>query len=389
MSPRRTRAAVQAAAGLTALALSVTGCRLLPSRSAAPASVHQPAGRPALLMLAVDPATPDGMAGARALLADTARTGEHVILLDSRTGAVLDSSTAPAPPALTRPARPAALPSDPTDFERARYRQAMASYRVAVRADSAAWLRQERRQLAAWATAVTAAARRTRSLTAARQQAGITGVLSTAAADLSSLQQAGLVLGQRKVLVLLGPTGVTGTSVPALRAGLAGTTVVLTGFPGSLGDQAAWQAGLLGAGAARVVLLTPATASQLTAVVREGLDGALSQTLTDVLFASGKYQLQPAADGQLQALLYLLTVRYPRATVSINGYTDDVPAPGGNLLLSQERAQAVLAWLTSHHVAADRLEAVGYGDADPVAPNGPAGQPLNRRVVVIIDPAGR
>jgi flagellar motor protein MotB len=35
---------------------------------------------------------------------------------------------------------------------------------------------------------------------------------------------------------------------------------------------------------------------------------------------------------------------------------------------------------------ADRLQTYGYGDADPVAPNTPAGQPLNRRVDVIIDP---
>jgi flagellar motor protein MotB len=37
-------------------------------------------------------------------------------------------------------------------------------------------------------------------------------------------------------------------------------------------------------------------------------------------------------------------------------------------------------------VGASRLQAVGFGDTDPVAPNTPDGQPLNRRVVVIIDP---
>lgn len=34
-----------------------------------------------------------------------------------------------------------------------------------------------------------------------------------------------------------------------------------------------------------------------------------------------------------------------------------------------------------------RLEAFGYGDSDPVAPDAADGQPLNRRVVVVIDPA--
>jgi outer membrane protein OmpA-like peptidoglycan-associated protein len=44
-------------------------------------------------------------------------------------------------------------------------------------------------------------------------------------------------------------------------------------------------------------------------------------------------------------------------------------------------------WLIAHGVAAARLQAFGYGDTDPVAPNTPDGQPLNRRVVVVIDPA--
>ena len=77
---------------------------------------------------------------------------------------------------------------------------------------------------------------------------------------------------------------------------------------------------------------------------------------------------------------------YPHAVASIDGYTDDLPAPGGNLLLSQSRAHAVQQWLIAHGVAASRLQAAGYGDADPVAPNTSAGQPLNRRVVVVIDP---
>src|ERR1035441_9621650 len=77
---------------------------------------------------------------------------------------------------------------------------------------------------------------------------------------------------------------------------------------------------------------------------------------------------------------------YPQSTASINGYTDNLPVPGGNLQLSQRRAQAVEAWLVAHGVAASRLQAIGYGDANPFAPNTPSGQPLNRRVVVIIDP---
>jgi len=55
-------------------------------------------------------------------------------------------------------------------------------------------------------------------------------------------------------------------------------------------------------------------------------------------------------------------------------------------LLSQRRAQSVKNWLVAHDVPASRLQTVGYGDTDPVAANTATGQPLNRRVIVIIDP---
>jgi outer membrane protein OmpA-like peptidoglycan-associated protein len=134
-------------------------------------------------------------------------------------------------------------------------------------------------------------------------------------------------------------------------------------------------------------MLTPATDDQLIAVVRQGLDGAITDTLTSVLFGLGQYKLQGAALPQLRRLLHLLSVSYPQATASINGYTDSLPVPGGNLQLSQQRAQEVGQWLIAHGIAASRLQAFGCGDTDPVAPNSPTGQPLNRRVVVVIDPA--
>jgi OmpA family len=77
------------------------------------------------------------------------------------------------------------------------------------------------------------------------------------------------------------------------------------------------------------------------------------------------------------------------ATVTINGYTDSLPVaiPGGNLQLSLLRAEQVENWLIVHGVGVGRIQAFGYGDTDPVAPSTPSGQPLNRRVVVVIDPA--
>jgi len=50
-------------------------------------------------------------------------------------------------------------------------------------------------------------------------------------------------------------------------------------------------------------------------------------------------------------------------------------------MLSEKRAQAVVAWLTAHGVAAARLSAKGFGQDKPVADNSTEdGRAKNRRV---------
>ncbi len=199
----------------------------------------------------------------------------------------------------------------------------------------------------------------------------LSAALGDAAADLSSLRQSGEGAGE--TVAIIGVSPASAGVAPNVREGLQGATVVVGNFPGTSDEEAAWQAALDQAGASRTVILTPATASQLGATVRQGLDGAVTDTLTSVLFGLGRYTLGPAALPQLRRLLHLLTFTYPDATASIDGYTDDLPVPGGNLQLSQQRARAVLSWLVASNVPASRLQAAGYGDTDPVAANTPAG----------------
>jgi len=283
------------------------------------------------------------------------------------------------------PAPPASLPSHPTNFQKARYQQALQHYQSTVLHVPSELRATQQQELATWAKSTVARAD-SRPVLQSTRTVSIGNDLGSAVSDLSSLRQAGMG-AFRSVIVIEGVTGAIARSAPSPLNGLQTSTVVVDDFPGTTDEEFAWQASLAQSGAARTVVLTPATDDQLISVVRQGLDGAVTDTLTSVLFGLGQYQIQAAALPQLRRLLYLLTIKYPNATASINGYTDSLSVPGGNLQLSRQRAQEVEEWLIAQGVAAGRLQAFGYGDTDPVAPDTPNGQPLNRRVVVIIDPA--
>jgi outer membrane protein OmpA-like peptidoglycan-associated protein len=392
MRRRRLVAPASLAAGATALALVLPGCRLTPeARGSAMREIALTTGPASVLVVLVDEDSSAALTMTRELVLTTARNAEHIIILGDQRGEVLASSTAPDPPSIRVPGPPARPPSDPTSFQKSHYARSVRQYQGVVRDAQAALRRRQREQLVSWARSVLAQmnARLHRGVrTAGSGAAGVGGALSAAAADISSLRQAGLSEATGKTVAIIGTDGASGPTTPVLPAVLRGSTVVVADFPGSSDDEAAWQAALMQDGAARAVLLTPAASGQLGTVVRQGLTGAVADTLTSVLFSLGKSTLRAAATPQLRRLLSLLTVIYPRATASIDGYTDNLPTPGGNHQLSERRAAAVQAWLVAHGVAVSRLQAVGYGDTDPIAPNTPTGQPLNRRVVVIISPAG-
>jgi len=107
---------------------------------------------------------------------------------------------------------------------------------------------------------------------------------------------------------------------------------------------------------------------------------------SDVLFDFDSAQLKPEASQLLTQAAGLVT-KYPEASVQIDGYSDAIGKPDYNLSLSQQRAEAVQAWLKDHSPQTGyTYNARGHGSANfIVSPQGTIEQQQpNRRVEILI-----
>ena len=83
----------------------------------------------------------------------------------------------------------------------------------------------------------------------------------------------------------------------------------------------------------------------------------------------------------------LVLKEFDKTVVDIAGHADSTGADDKNLELSQRRAGSVSSYLGAQGINAQRLIAVGYGEARPIASNDTAeGRTLNRRVEITLVP---
>lgn len=108
-----------------------------------------------------------------------------------------------------------------------------------------------------------------------------------------------------------------------------------------------------------------------------------------VFFATGRETILARSRAVLTALAEAMRLTPEIRRVSIEGHTDDVGADDANLVLSDHRAQSVMAWLVAHGIEASRLEAHGFGETRPIAEGVSRGaREENRRVEFrVVDPA--
>jgi OmpA-OmpF porin, OOP family len=99
-----------------------------------------------------------------------------------------------------------------------------------------------------------------------------------------------------------------------------------------------------------------------------------------VRFKASSTELDTGSDAILQSVADIAN-RCPSVKIQVTGHTDSIGAKDANLQLSEQRAHAVVKFLSQRGVAAARIEAAGYGDTRPIAPNDTeANRAKNRRI---------
>jgi outer membrane protein OmpA-like peptidoglycan-associated protein len=120
------------------------------------------------------------------------------------------------------------------------------------------------------------------------------------------------------------------------------------------------------------------------AELQQGLSATGHIAVYDILFDTGKSDIKPPSDAALKEIAKMMS-QNPSLKLRVVGHTDNVGDLAVNMKLSQARAAAVVAALTSKYgVAANRLDAFGAGPYAPVASNKTdEGKAKNRRVELV------
>lgn len=102
---------------------------------------------------------------------------------------------------------------------------------------------------------------------------------------------------------------------------------------------------------------------------------------SDMFFDYNSAQIKPGAYSELDRISNVLN-KYPQTTIRVEGHTDSRGSEQYNQQLSQQRAISVKNALGQRGVDTRRIEAIGYGESQPISSN----DAMNRRVNIVINP---
>ncbi|MEN9785149.1 MAG: hypothetical protein RLZZ299_413 [Pseudomonadota bacterium] len=104
-----------------------------------------------------------------------------------------------------------------------------------------------------------------------------------------------------------------------------------------------------------------------------------------ILFETGNATIQAASFGLVDEIAQVIAAHPEIKRIRVEGHTDDVGQDIANLKLSQARAESVMRYLVGKGIEAGRLDAAGFGEMRPLAPNdSDDNRAKNRRVEFII-----
>jgi chemotaxis protein MotB len=118
--------------------------------------------------------------------------------------------------------------------------------------------------------------------------------------------------------------------------------------------------------------------------------GTITVTLDNaILFDSGKATLKRATSTELDHIYSVLRNKYSGKQIDVVGHTDTDPIRKSkwkdNWELSAQRALSVLRYLNKKGISAEKIQAVGCGQSQPVASNSSSsGKAKNRRVEIVV-----
>ena len=102
-----------------------------------------------------------------------------------------------------------------------------------------------------------------------------------------------------------------------------------------------------------------------------------------IVFDSEGTEIDESSFGTLDVIASLLS-EVPTARVEVRGHTDSDGVEGSNVLLSSERAEAVVESMVERGLDAARFIATGVGSAEPVLVEGVEDKTLSRRVEFVL-----
>jgi len=114
-------------------------------------------------------------------------------------------------------------------------------------------------------------------------------------------------------------------------------------------------------------------------IALQPLEANAAVVLKNIFFDVNKYELKPESQAELDNIVSLMKDN-PTLRIQINGHTDNVGKATDNITLSNNRAKAVVEYITAKGIDARRLSYKGFGDKMPLADNKTEeGRAKNRR----------